>query len=353
MTILDEYQRDHGLYSDFTQKLDGLIRELLKQKGVRVHSITSRAKDPGSLQGKLNSANGKYSSLRQITDLAALRIITYYNDEVDAIAEIMEQEFEIDSDNSVDKRKTLDPDRFGYLSLHYVGQLPAKRLELTEYARFEGLKFEIQIRSILQHTWAEIEHDMGYKSEHAVPKDIRRSFSRLAGLLELADIEFARIREQLTEYEQAVPKQIDEKPAEVLIDQASLKSFILNSAYVKELDIQIAALAGVPVVYDENFFGEMAHRLHYLGVKTISDVVTLLHEHRDVLLRFVAQVFRHNRVEAVVIGSSLFQLSNVLIGKTGSRDHIRHYLLNTSNFVDRESIERLVHEILVYVEEAL
>ena len=51
--------------------------------------------------------------------------------------------------------------------------------ELTEYT------FEIQFRTVLQHAWAEIEHDLGYKTEFGIPLDVRREFSRVAGLLEI------------------------------------------------------------------------------------------------------------------------------------------------------------------------
>jgi hypothetical protein len=61
---------------------------------------------------------------------------------------------------------------------------------LVEYSTHTGVQFEVQIRSTLQHAWAEIEHDRGYKSEVEVARAVRRRFSRLAGLLELADYEF-------------------------------------------------------------------------------------------------------------------------------------------------------------------
>lgn len=86
----------------------------------------------------------------------------------------------------------MEPDRFGYCSVHYVVEMSQKRLNLYEHQAYEGLKCEIQIRSVLQHAWAEIEHDLGYKSEIAIPKRIRRNFSRLAGLLEIADKEISR-----------------------------------------------------------------------------------------------------------------------------------------------------------------
>ena len=57
----------------------------------------------------------------------------------------------------------------------------------------------MQIRTVLQHAWAEFEHDIRYKGtvppEHA--RDFDRRFTLAAGLLELADQEFTTIRERL------------------------------------------------------------------------------------------------------------------------------------------------------------
>lgn len=83
-----------------------------------------------------------------------MRIITYFSEDVDKIASIIQSEFEVDEHNSVDKRIKLDPVRFGYLSLHYVVKLNSTRVRLSEYIIFKDLKVEIQIRSILQHAWA-------------------------------------------------------------------------------------------------------------------------------------------------------------------------------------------------------
>lgn len=64
-------------------------------------------------------------ALEDITDLAGIRIITYFADQVDLIASFVEEEFEVDRSNSVDKRELIDPEKFGYLSLHYVVKLPS------------------------------------------------------------------------------------------------------------------------------------------------------------------------------------------------------------------------------------
>ncbi|EGW37927.1 RelA/SpoT domain-containing protein [Desulfosporosinus sp. OT] len=161
--IIAKFDQVYPVYSDFTNVTENLLKGILQLKGINVHSITSRVKSRESLKRKANREDDKYTKLEDITDLAGIRIITYFADQVDLIASFVEEEFEVDRSNSVDKRELIDPEKFGYLSLHYVVKLPPFRLQLIEYQRFKDCKLEIQIRSILQHTWAEIEHDLGYK----------------------------------------------------------------------------------------------------------------------------------------------------------------------------------------------
>jgi ppGpp synthetase/RelA/SpoT-type nucleotidyltranferase len=344
--IMEEYFHQHGLYTDFSKKAEGLIQELLKQNGIRVHSITSRVKDPQSLHGKLNRSNGKYTQLSQITDLVGIRIITYFEDEIDAIANIIEKEFHLDVQNSVDKRQLHDPVRFGYMSLHYVVELPEKRAELTEYARFRDCKVEIQVRSILQHTWAEIEHDLGYKTKQAIPKEIRRSFSRLAGLLELADLEFARIRDQLEAYENEVPQQITETPAQVLIDQTSLKSYILHSPLIEEIDLIIVNMVGANIMNNEHFIGQMVSWLHYYGMNTISDVDACLRENKEMVIKFAHRILSNSMVKTMNVGASLMYLCYVLGGRSGSIESIYGFM-DLSYMGDDEMREQIAKEILL------
>lgn len=210
----DEYAQAVASLQSIRLSLEGLIQVLLEGKGIRVHSVTSRIKSKSSVKRKLERYAGK-RALDSLTDLLGIRVITYFPDEVDAVAAVIEREFEVDNGNSVDKRAILDPDRFGYLSLHYVLQLSDRRSTLPEYQAFRHLKFELQIRSILQHTWAEIEHDLGYHSKAEVPAEARRRFARLAGLLELADSEFLGIREQLLQSDSLTSADAEE--AEVYI----------------------------------------------------------------------------------------------------------------------------------------
>jgi len=113
---------------------------------------------------------------------------------------IMGDEFVVDNQNSVDKRKVLDADQFGYLSSHYVVKIKSSQVRRPGFERFGDCVAEIQLRSILQHAWAEIEHDLGYKNTEQLPEEIRRRLYRLAGVLELADKEFSAIKFNLNHH---------------------------------------------------------------------------------------------------------------------------------------------------------
>jgi hypothetical protein len=88
----------------------------------------------------------------------------------------------------------IEEDRFGYQSIHYLVRIKRERAGLAEYERYAKATAEVQVRTILQHAWAEIEHDIQYKSAIAIPREIHRRFMALAGMLEIADREFQAIQ---------------------------------------------------------------------------------------------------------------------------------------------------------------
>ena len=138
--ILLEYDRKLKIFDNISKSVESLIKTLLISEKIDAHTISCRVKDRDSLIKKIEKKD-KYIELEEITDIVGLRIITHYSDDVDIIATLLEKEFLIDEENSTDKRKMLDPDRFGYLSLHYVASFNNERLKLLEYKLFNGIKF--------------------------------------------------------------------------------------------------------------------------------------------------------------------------------------------------------------------
>jgi ppGpp synthetase/RelA/SpoT-type nucleotidyltranferase len=278
-SLIDQYRKNRANYEKFTSKISSLLTELLQANNQVYCSIDSRTKEIDSLENKIVRKQGKYKKLTDITDLSGIRIITYYSEDVDRIEELIKKEFVVDEKNTIDKRKSIDPDRFGYLSLHYVVSLDEDRVRMTEHKRFKDYKVEIQIRTILQHAWAAIEHDLGYKAKDSIPREVTRDFSRLAGLLELADKEFSSIRHALNDYDAFVHKEIENKDAEILIDDVSIKAFLGTNADIKKLNECIAEEKGYTLQDCSQF--DISHTtrcVKWVGFKTIHDIKIKLKE---------------------------------------------------------------------------
>ncbi|MDF2156105.1 hypothetical protein [Vibrio sp. CAU 1672] len=322
--LLNEYDEKKQLYTHFSKSMESLINTLLSASDITPHSVSSRVKDRSSLLKKIVKKD-KYTSLTELTDIIGVRIITHYSDDVDRIASIIEQEFSIDPENSIDKRASLDPDRFGYLSLHYVVGLSDSRANLIEYSRFSGMKIEIQIRSILQHTWAEIEHDIGYKSKIEIPKLVRRKFSQLAGLLELADDQFIQIRNELENYELDIQETIVQAPQDVSIDKVSIYNYLKSSELLAQLDTEISEIMGVELIEltKENAARHVKY-LSYFGIETISQLEEEVVRYREFIIQRANDIDTDS--DHVSKGISIFYLYQVLASKIGTEEEILEFL---------------------------
>src|SRR5579862_8510120 len=183
LRFLKEYETTYRKCCDVATGLEATIERLVRDTGREIHLVVGRAKELDSLRGKLRRK--QYPNPRdQVTDLIGIRVITYYRDDVDPIVQILKAKLRIDRKNSVDKRKVLDLRSFGYRSVHLIGYLDAKSMAYVP-KELDGHRFEIQVRSVLEHAWAEIEHEIVYKSGINYSEPVLRMFAALAGTLEL------------------------------------------------------------------------------------------------------------------------------------------------------------------------
>ena len=276
--ITKEYKDKRKVYLEFESYVYELIRKLIEERNLFVFGISHRFKDLESLENKIQKKKGKYLALGDITDLVGVRVITFFSDTVDVIASYLPEVFEVDLGNSIDKRKSLTATEFGYVSLHYICYL--KETDIEKYPEFKGIRFEIQLRSALQHAWAEIEHDLGYKSEFGIPIPMRREFSRVAGLLEIADNQFIELRENIKNYEHDVKEKIKNNEAgDITLDRVSLYEFVKLSKSFSRLIDDITSITGVEIrIIDPVNYLE---RLSFIKVKTLGDMVRLIENNRD------------------------------------------------------------------------
>jgi len=323
-TIISDYNSRRVLLNEFKDKVETILNELLKENKIVVHQVPARVKTIESLTKKLDTKKGKYTSFSDLTDIVGVRIIVYLENEVDIVAEMVRREFIIDEKNSVDKRK-LSSDSFGYKSLHYVVGLNKQRIALTENKKFKDLKAEIQIRSILQHAWAEIEHDIGYKGEYEIPENQKRSFSRIAALLETADLEFVRLKEELNLYEKEVGRQIILAPDSVPIDKASLTSFIESSETVKNLDGDITRMINAKIK-GNNLSHLILNKLPYLKLGSIKELDELLTQNKEGVLKFATFYLKDSHYKTLNQGISIFYLLYYLAAKSESTKEVLAYM---------------------------
>lgn len=326
--LVDSYSQATRDLDSFGVAIKSLIDACMLREHLTPHSVTFRVKAIDSATEKLTGSD-KYNDYPALTDLLGVRVITYFADTVDRVAEALKPEFDIDEANSVDKRAALDPDRFGYLSVHYIAKLKPTRTSLVEYAGYDGLQFELQIRSILQHAWAEIEHDLGYKAAGGLPRELRRRFSRLAGLLELADDEFQRLRDDRERYEARVDRNLANRPQEFEVDQSTITAF-LTSSLSRTLDIDIAHIFNSDLAehVDDRYAAFTAAELRLLGVRNILTLTEAVETRRSFAIEF-AKIWL-----GVARGASRARRTNPLQAGIGLF-YIRYTLVATSDQIRR------------------
>lgn len=199
----DEYRKKCVKYLDFGKNLELSLAASLRKHGIKYHAIQMRIKKWKSLSDKISSK--MYEDENEVEDICGLRIICFYLEDIKRISDIIEREFTVV--NSIDKETELDSTSFGYRSKHYVVTIKDDWMKTPNYQDCGGLKAEIQIRTILMHSWAEIEHNLSYKSKNNPPQRIARQFSRLSALIELADEQFEQIKELKQRYIEEITPQ--------------------------------------------------------------------------------------------------------------------------------------------------
>lgn len=150
-------------------------------------------------QSDLEERKEPYEIKDYITDLIGVRVTCYYEIDVPHIRRILDDNFHvIEVTDKTSKLESRD-DTFGYKGLHLDLDLNEDRRKLPEYRHIQEFRFEVQIRTIIQHAWSELDHKIKYKK--SPPQSLKRSINRLAALFEFADKEFVSIRLETEERE--------------------------------------------------------------------------------------------------------------------------------------------------------
>jgi putative GTP pyrophosphokinase len=188
------YQANLNAYQRALDQLSGEIGKLLSSLGLKV-TVKHRVKSLESLYEKivqraadLPPEAGEYIP----TDLMGLRVVCPFLTDVSVVEEALEKHYTVTEKD--EKGASLGAKEFYYESLHFLLRCPKAILEAC--GLHPRSMVEVQVRTLLQDAWAEVEHQLIYKSE-ASPLDepMRRRLAALSANLSLSDIMFQEIRD--------------------------------------------------------------------------------------------------------------------------------------------------------------
>ncbi len=246
------------------RKVHDLIEGELIERSIEYMNVTSRVKTRDSISDKIDRK--KYSDYGyQLTDITGVRVISYLESGLGKIEEAVRDLFLIDNKNSFDRAQVLGSDRIGYRSVHYVCSLGPQRGGLQEYRDLSELKFEVQIRTVLQHAWAELAHDRSFKFGASLPTAIERKLNLYAGMLEIIDQGFDSISNEIDSYAEVISNSDDIDLLELEINSTTLKQYLSNLNEASGFELE-------EVDFKHDLIAEMSN----FGIKTIADLDKLI-----------------------------------------------------------------------------
>ncbi len=184
-------------YEELAKNLKQALERFLNDADIEVLDVQYRIKDFLSFWEKIQR-KGYEDPLQEVEDICGLRIICYYPSDLDRISSLINREFNVLE--SMNKVGLLEPDKFGYRSIHFIVIIKDDWLHAPNYRGLDSLKAEIQVRTVLMHAWADIEQKLAYKKKEYVPDRLRRRLSRLSAMFEEADEQLASLIEEREEY---------------------------------------------------------------------------------------------------------------------------------------------------------
>jgi ppGpp synthetase/RelA/SpoT-type nucleotidyltranferase len=257
------YTDNYELLKDAEEFVRSLITSLLSQaSGLEKPTVISRLKDRDEsirkfsrkYQTELEQKQTPYEIKDFITDLVGIRVICLYEREIDTVVKVLRANFHIlDESDKIKKMETTE-DTFGYKGFHLDVAVNEERKALPEYVRFSSLRYEVQVRTIIQDAWSVLDHKIKYKK--SIPAPLKRRINTLAALFELADHEFLSIRDKTCD----LLEQADAKVEAEVKTAKTRPSSIAPAAKEQAAPLDVFSFLTVVKKYfpDYNFFNHAA-----------------------------------------------------------------------------------------------
>jgi ppGpp synthetase/RelA/SpoT-type nucleotidyltranferase len=221
-------------FERFGKHIEGRLRSELKRAGL-YSIVDSRAKTVESLLKKLILK--PHYTFETLPDKAGARVVVRYLSEVDTVAALVAEIFDA---TTVDK-KSQGSDRVGYLGTHLDVRLFACDPHATSFPP-HLFQIEVQVHTRTQNLWADMSHACSYKGLPSLSEALHRRVNLLAGLLEVADNEFTRINDDISQLPDA---------ADYRVLQALEHQYYKFSAHPGNSELSLAVIHALLPLYSE------------------------------------------------------------------------------------------------------
>lgn len=262
---LDEALASHAR---LTPVVASLAESLTKSAGIDVLTVSYRTKERSSALGKIER-KGYREPAKQLTDLSGIRVVVYFESDVQKVADVIAGAFRVDVENSRNRDELMSVNEIGYRSAHYVCDLGEARSSLPEFRGMSGLKFEFQVRTVLQHAWAELAHDRNYKLGGKLPRGMERQLYLYAGMLEIADKGFDELSRQIDSYADSLSSGKSTDFMATHLDSISLPAFVRKWCAENGFSLEAALEKDVP---------ELLRELAAIDVFTVAQLNAIIPE---------------------------------------------------------------------------
>ncbi len=174
--------------------IDTITDELFAHKRHNpIEHVKSRLKRPSSIARKLEKKGLEptlENALEYIDDIAGIRIVCQFQDDIYKIAKVIQNFDNIRVIHIKDYIK--NPKENGYRSYHMHAEIPVKMLDGEKW-----VQVEFQLRTVAMDFWASLEHKIRYKNESEIPDTISSELKLCATLVEKMDAEMQALNNQI------------------------------------------------------------------------------------------------------------------------------------------------------------
>lgn len=296
--LLNKYELDKPCLEAWGEYLINCIQQKIVGKGfepkdlLKIFPISPRIKEDKSFIEKALYRNKNYEDpYNNITDKVGVRFVVLTVKDINIIKQIIKDfsDWNISEDRDFITERDKKPEMFTYQSVHYVVR-NNNEIQYNNLTIKANTPCEIQVRTLLQHAYAELSHDIIYKTTEQISPDMRRKFARSMAFIEATDELFMEVQEMVNDEYTLFNDFIK-----------IIKPFTISSFYVDKLN-KLVFQAYKPFLEKQNinfsdilkFIDEKA----FLKDKVQSETFVLMRNQPvSYLLYYIISKFRHQAIE--------------------------------------------------------